>query len=144
MTLFGAPQEQRNWWTKGLGKEKGTEELGNSEEFSSGREKRETNPSNDPSHSTDKKTSTTNMTGLKPAQDFFFSFILSSFPPEFLLLFCPSFFFYSFFLPSFTFFIPSSCFFYLFFVLIYVKIPSSYDILNDLKEYNNSMLNKKK
>ena len=56
---------------------------------------------NTPSRSTDRKTSRTGLTGLKTAEDFFF---LSSFPPEFLLPFCPSFFFYSFFLPSFTFF----------------------------------------
>ena len=59
-----------------------------------------------PSRSTDRKTSRTNLTHLKPAEDFFF---LSYFLTEFLLRFCPSFFFYSFFLPSFTFFIPSSC-----------------------------------
>ena len=40
-----------------------------------------------PSRSTERKTSRTNLTGLKPAEDFFF---LSSFPPEFLLPFCPS------------------------------------------------------
>ena len=76
-----------------------------------------------PSHSTDRKTSRTNLTDLKSAEDFFF--FLSSFPPEFLLLFCPSFFslfllpsilylFYSFFLPSFIYSV----------VLIFVKIPS--------------------
>ena len=70
--------------------------------------------------SDNRKTSRTNLTGLKPAEDFFF---LSSFPPEFLLPFCPSFFFYSFLLPSFTFFIPSSCLL-LFILLIFVKIPS--------------------
>ena len=76
-----------------------------------------------PSRFTDRKTSRTNLTGLKPAEDFFFSF-----PPfhlnSFLLSVLLSF-FYSFFLPSFT-------FFYSFFlpsfiyssVLIFVKIPS--------------------
>ena len=75
------------------------------------------------SHSTDRKTSRTNLTGLKPAEDFFF--FHSSFPPEFLLPFCPSFFslfllpsilylFYSFFLPSFIYS----------FVFITVKITS--------------------
>ena len=88
-------------------------------------------PPTTPSRYTDRKTSRTKLTGLKPAEDlffFFFSFFLSSYPPEFLLPFCPSFFFYSFFLPSFTFFIPSSCLllFILLFsvVLIFVKIPS--------------------
>ena len=71
-----------------------------------------------PSLSTDRKTSRTNLTGLKPTEDFFFSFFSLSFCPEFLLPFCPSFFFYSFFLPSFTFFIPSSCLL-LFIVLFY-------------------------
>ena len=66
-----------------------------------------------PSHSTDRTTSRTNLTSLKPVEDFFF-FFLSSFPREFLLPFCPSFFFYSFFLPSFIYS----------FVVIFVKIPS--------------------
>ena len=77
-----------------------------------------------PSSSTDRKTSRTNLTSLKPAKDFFF-FSLSSSPLEFLLPFCPSFFslfllppllylFYAFFLPSFIYS----------FVLIFVKIPS--------------------
>ena len=62
---------------------------------------------NTPSHSTDRKTSRTNLTALKTEEDFFF--FLSSFHPEFLLLFCPSFFFL-FLLPSFLyFFIPTSC-----------------------------------
>ena len=77
------------------------------------------------SHSTDRKTSRTNLTCLKAAEDFFFFPFLSSFPPEFLLPFCPSYFslfllpsilylFYSFFLPSFIYSV----------VLIFVKIPS--------------------
>ena len=72
-----------------------------------------------PSHSTDRKRSRTNLTGLKPAEDIFFS----SFPLEFVLPFCPSFFFYSFFLPLlfYSFFLPS---FLYFFILIFVKIPS--------------------
>ena len=74
-----------------------------------------------PSHSTDRKTSRTNLTSLKPAEDFFFfPFLLH---PEFLLPFCPSFFFYSFFLPSFTLLFLPPAFFYLF-ILIFVKIPS--------------------
>ena len=80
-----------------------------------------------PSCSTDRKTSRTNLTGLKPAEDFFFSlfiffppFPLNSFFFSVLLSFClfllPSFLylFYSFFLPSFIYS----------FVLIFVKIPS--------------------
>ena len=81
-----------------------------------------------PSLCTDRTTSRTNLTSLKPAKDlFFFScfFFLSFFPPEFLLPFCPSFFFYSFFLRSFTFFysffLPS---FIYSVVFIFVKIPS--------------------
>ena len=74
-----------------------------------------------PSCSTDRKTSRTNLTGLKLAEDFFF--FLSSFPPEFLL---PFFFFFSFLLPPilylfYAFFLPS---FIYSFVLIFVKIPS--------------------
>ena len=65
--------------------------------------------------SDDRKTSRTNLTSLKPAEDFFL--FLSSSPPEFLLPFCPSFLFYSFFLPSFTLFIPSSCL--LLFILLF-------------------------
>ena len=64
--------------------------------------------------STDRKTHRTNLTPLKPAEDFFF--FLSSLPPEFLLPFCPSSFFYSFFLPSYIYN----------FILFLVKIPSSY------------------
>ena len=67
-----------------------------------------------PQRDTDRKTSRTNVTSLKPAKDFFF-FFLSSFPPEFLLPFCPSFYFYSFFPPSFlSFFIPSFCILFFF------------------------------
>ena len=78
-----------------------------------------------PSCSTDRTTSRTNLTSLKPAEDFFYSFFLSSFPPEFLLPFCPSV-FYLVLLPSILylfncFFLPS---FIYSFVLIFVKIPS--------------------
>ena len=78
---------------------------------------------NNPSRSTDRKTSRTNLTSLKPAEDFFF--FLSSFPPGLLLPFYPSFFF-SFLLTSIlylfcSFFLPS---FIYSFVLIFVKIPS--------------------
>ena len=66
--------------------------------------------------STDRKTSRTNLTGLKPAEDFFF---FNSFFFSVLLSF-----FYSFFLPSFTFLFLLPAFFYLFFILIFVKIPS--------------------
>ena len=76
-----------------------------------------------PSRSTDRMTSRTTLTSLKPTEDyFFFPFLLS---PEFLLPFCPSFFslfflppilylFYAFLLPSFIYS----------FVLIFVKILS--------------------
>ena len=74
-----------------------------------------------PSCFRDRKTSRTNLTGLKPAQDFFFT----SFSPEFLLPFC----LLSFFIPSslhpllfYYFFLPS---FIYSFVLIFVKIPSN-------------------
>ena len=63
-----------------------------------------------PSHFTDRKTSRTDLTDLKPVEHFFFPFF------SLLLPFCPGFSFYSFFLPSFI---------YLF-ILIFVKIPSSY------------------
>ena len=77
-----------------------------------------------PSRSTDRKASRTNLTRLKPAEDIFFSFFLSSFPPEFLLLF--SFFLFLFllssiFYPLYSFFLPS---FIYSVVLIFVKIPS--------------------
>ena len=61
---------------------------------------------NTPSHFTDRKTSRTNLTGLKPAKDFFFSFPLNSFFLSVLL----------------SFFIPSSCIVYLF-ISIFVKTP---------------------
>ena len=53
LSLIGAPQGERNWWTKGLAwAQKGTEELGwrldNSKECDSGREKSETSPSTQP------------------------------------------------------------------------------------------------
>ena len=68
-----------------------------------------------PSHSTDRKTSRTNLSGLKPVEDISFPFPpfpLNSFVLSVLLSF-----FYSFFLPSFTFFIPSSCL--LLFILLF-------------------------
>ena len=78
--------------------------LQNSEECDPGREKSETNPSNHPLPLHRHDTSRTNLTGLKPPEDFFFS----SFPPEFLLP-LSFFFLHSFFLPSFTIFMSSSC-----------------------------------
>ena len=84
--------------------------LQNSEECDPGREKSETNPSNHhlPLHRQD--TSRYNLTGLKPAEDFFFIFFLffpfplnSFFRSPFFL------FFHSFFLPTFTIFMSSSC-----------------------------------
>ena len=73
-----------------------------------------------PSHFTDRKTSSTNLTGLKPAQDFSFfpPFPLNSFFLSVLL---------SFLIPSsfhpLPFLFLLNAFFY-FFVLIFVKIPS--------------------
>ena len=78
-------------------------------------------PPTTPSHSTERKTSRTNLTSLKPGEDFLFPpFRLNSFfLSVFLSSFIPSSFhpllFYSFFLPSFIYF----------FILIFVKIPSS-------------------
>ena len=75
---------------------------------------------NTPSRSTDRKTSRTNLTSLKPAEDIFSPpFPLNSFfLSVFLSSFIPSSFhpllFYSFFLPSFIYSV----------VLIFVKIPS--------------------
>ena len=63
--------------------------LQNSEECDPGREKSETNPSNHPPPLHRQDTSRNNLTGLKPAEDFFFL--------------------HSFFLPSFTIFMSSSC-----------------------------------
>ena len=117
MPLSGATQGQHNWWTKGLGGSRRTLRNwtgGWTTAKSVAQEGRKVKPilPTTPSWSTDRKTSRTNLTGLKPAEDFFF--FPSSFPPEFLLPFCPSFFFYSFFLPSFIYS----------FVLIFIKIPS--------------------
>ena len=100
MALIGEPQEQRNWWTKGLGgEEKGTEELGwsldSSEECGSGKEKNNTNPSQPDA---DSKTSRTGRTHLKPAEGIYFFFLI---PPSFLSFFLC----YSFFLPSFIFYL---------------------------------------
>ena len=61
-------------------------------------------PPKTPSRYKDRKTNRTNLTSLKPVGDFFFP----CFPPKYLPLSWPSFFFYSFFLPPFTFFTPSS------------------------------------
>ena len=74
-------------------------------------------PPTTPSHFTDRKTSRTNLTSLKPAEDFFLSFPLNSFFLSVLFsFFIPSSFhpllFHSIFLPSF-----------IFFILIFVKIP---------------------
>ena len=87
--------------------------LNNSKECVPGREKSETNPSNHPLPLHRQDTSRTNLTSLKPAEDFFFFF-----PPEFLLplSFFSSFLlppilyhFYVFFLPSFIYFCFNSC-----------------------------------
>ena len=72
-----------------------------------------------PSRFTDRKTSRTNLTGLKPAEDFFFPpFPLNSFFLSVLLSFCiPS----SFHPLPFLFFLPA--FFYLFFCFTFCKNP---------------------
>ena len=129
MPLIGAPQGQHNWWTKGLGGSRITLRnwtRGWKTAKSVAQEGRKVKPilPTTPSTFTDRKTSRTNLTTLKPAENFFFLF-----PPiplnSFFLSVLPSFFmpssfhplsFYSFFLPSFIYF-P---------VLIFVKIPSSY------------------
>ena len=80
-------------------------------------------PPNTPSRFTDRKTSRTNLTHLKPAQDFFFPppFPLNSFFLSVLLsFFIPP----SFHLLPFLFLLPA--FFYLLFILIFVKISSSF------------------
>ena len=122
LPLLGATQAKHNWWTKGLvgsrrTRRNWTEGWTTAKSVAQeGRKVKRILPTL-PSHSIDRTTSRTNLTGLKPAEDFFlfFSFFLSSFPPEFLLPFCPSFFFYSFFLPSFTFLLLLTAFFYLLF-----------------------------
>ena len=128
LPLIGATQGQQTWWTKGLVGSRRTPRNwtgGWTTAKSVAQDGRKVQPilATTPSRFTDRKTSRTNLTCLKPADDFFF--FVSSFPPEFLLPFCPSFFFYipSYFHPlPFLFLLPA--FFYLFFVLIFVKIPS--------------------
>ena len=118
LSLNGAPPGQHNWWTQGLGGSRRT--LRNwtggwttAKSVAQEGRKGKPIPLPTPSRFTDRKTSRTNLTNLKPAGDFFFSLSLFffSFPPKFPLPFCPSFFFiifsflpllfYSFFLPSF-------------------------------------------
>ena len=101
MPLIGTRQGQQNWWTKGLGGSRRTLRNwtgGRTTAKSVAQEGRKVKPISPPtpSHFTDRKTSRTDLTTLKPADDFFFFFSL-------LLPFCPSFFFYSFFLPFFAF-----------------------------------------
>ena len=111
MPLTGAPQGQHNWWTKGLGGSRRTMRNwtgGWTTAKSLDQEGRKVKPipPPTPSHFTDRKTSRTNLTSLKLTEHFVF---------KFLLPFCPSFFSYSFFLPSFI----------SLFILIFVKILSS-------------------
>ena len=118
LPLTGAPQGQHNWWTKGRGGSRRT--LRNwtgdwTTAKSVAQEGRKVKPVPPPtaSHFTDRKTSITDLTSLKPAEDF------PTTPPFFTLFlpFLSSFlFFYSFFLTSFICFI----------ILIFVKIPSSF------------------
>ena len=72
-----------------------------------------------PSHSTDRKRSRTNLTGLKPAEDIFF--FLRPFPVNSVFWSVLLSFFYSFFLQSYTLFIPSSCLL-LFILLFYLLL----------------------
>ena len=124
MPLIVAPQGQHNWWTTGLGGSRRT--LRNltggwttAKSVAQEGRKGKTMPPPPPSLFTDRKTSRTDLTSLKPAEEFIFLF-------KFLLLFCPSFFFL-FLLPSFfilySFFVPSFVYFY---ILIFIKIPSSF------------------
>ena len=118
LPLIGATQGQDNWLTKGLVGSRSTQRNwteGWTTVKSVAQEGRKVKPilPTTPSCSTDRKTSRTNLTGLKPAEDFFFSFLLSPWiPSSFLSFFL---FFYSFFLPSFTFLFLLPAFFYLLF-----------------------------
>ena len=127
LPLIGATQGQHRWWTKGLVGSRSTQRNwteGWTTVKSVAQEGRKVKPilPTIPSRFTDRKTSRTNLTTLKPAEDFFsLSFPHTSFFLSVVLsFFIPSSFhpllFYSFFLPSFIYF----------FILIFVKIPSSY------------------
>ena len=113
MPLIGATQGHHNQWTKGLEGSRRTLRNwtgGWTTAKSVAQEGRKVKPilPTTPSRSTDRKTSRTNLTSLKPAEDFFF--FLSYFSPEFLLPFCP--------LP-FLFLLPA--FFYLFLCFNFCK-----------------------
>ena len=118
MPLIGTPQGQHNWWTKGLGGSRRTLRnwtRGWTTAKSVAQEGRKVKPIPPPMPScfTDRKTSRTDLIGLKPAEHFLFFLLFS--PSSFL-----SFFFYSFF--TFLFLLPA--FFSLFFILIFVEIAS--------------------
>ena len=109
LPLICATQGRPNWWTKGLGGRirtlrNWTGSWTTVKSVTPEGRKVKPIPPTTPSCFSDKKTSRTDLTGLKQAEDLVF---LSFF--SLLLPFCPSFFFYSFFLPSFTFLMPSSC-----------------------------------
>ena len=122
LLLIGAPHGQHNWWTKGPGGIRRTLRNwtgGWTTAKSVAQEGRKVKPilPTTPSHFTDRKTSRTNLTNLKPAEDVFFPYLLffspiplNSFFLSVLLSFLiPSSFhpllFYSFFLPSFIYFL---------------------------------------
>ena len=84
-------------------------------------------PPTTPSCFTYRKTIRTNLTGLKPAEDFFFS----PFPLNFFFLSVILSFFISSSLHPFLFLFLLPAFSYLFFILIFLKIPCSY-ISSDL------------
>ena len=122
LPLIGAPQGQHNWWNKGLAGNRKTLRNwtgGWTTVKSVAQEGRKVKPTSPPTHScfTDRKTSKTDLTSIKPEEKF--SFLLFS-PSSFSL----SFFFYSFFLPSFTFYITFLASFYSFLMLIFLKIAS--------------------
>ena len=94
LPLIGATQGQHSWWTKGLvGSRRTRRNLneGWTTAKSVAQEGRKVKPilPTTPAHSTDRTTSRTNLTSLKPTEHFFI-FFLSSFSPEFLL---PAFFY---------------------------------------------------
>ena len=96
LPLTGTTQGQQNWWTKGL---RGSRRIlrnwtgGWTTAKSVAQEGRKLKPipPHTPSSFTDRKTTKTDLTGLKPTEDIFFSFSLNSFfLPSFLPSFPPS------------------------------------------------------
>ena len=129
LPLIGAPQGQHNWWTKGIGRSRMTLRNwtgGWTTVKSVAQEGRKVKPIPPLTTScfTDRKTSRTDLTCLKPVEDIFFSFFpLHLSPSCFLSYFL--FFIHSSFLPLlfYSFFLRSIIYF---FILSFVKIPSSF------------------